>query len=320
MQVQSTNNSNTTSIPLSFTITKAAELQLQDSTKGDTVTPQEWIARELARIRHDERPRHCPDYEGLIEVIDDMSKFLKQQAPLQQQCQQQQQRWHVNEPAVPATPEAAEHDRVVAKHLLIFQQQQQEQQTGDSMSHRSAAGNSDGGGAAALNFSDLVGALVLVVQYSKRHNNTTTTASDPHPVKLVRVLDDIQIVRDHDGGKIKDVASAQQRLFSILFGKVQLTSQLVHTWKIICEWAKQLLYARNWHEWMEFGLQAFVKAKQRCVTMETLIYSPNNSSTTSSSSSSSSSATAHHHGSQIMMEQLQALLQNTHLVEKTFRA
>ncbi|KAI8144474.1 hypothetical protein BJV82DRAFT_69138 [Fennellomyces sp. T-0311] len=268
---------NTTRIPLSFTFTKNSELQLQDVTRGDSVSPQEWIARELGRIRGDVRPRHCPAYEQLLEVIDIVSRHLEQG-----NVQYQQQVY-----------DTTERDRLVAKQLLLLQQKQSDHED-------------------KLKFDDLVNAFVDVVQYSERHVLINACTSEPHPVKLVRVLEDIRNRRDQDGGRIGDREWAQRQLFLILFGKVQMTSQLVQTWKVICEWAKQLVYTGDWHGWMEFGLDAFIKAKHRRVTIEPLAQS--------TSSSSSSSASSNHHGGQIMMEQLRTLLQNTHLVEKSPRA
>ena len=254
MQIQQKNNYSNTiiSIPLSFTISKTSELQLQDSTKGDIVTPQEWIARELARIRQNITPRHCPNHESLLEVIEDMSKFLKQQVPQYQQQQQLQQ-------ATLGGIVTPERDRVIAKELLILQQQQERRwgrQRPDNNNNNTNNNNCNtcqqqnnsptrGTAIEGMKFNDLVNALIHVIRYSDRHvihnNNTSTnntnTAStqlntqgipaiprnvnnntnnnDPHPVQLVRIFDDIRILRDQDGGRIKDPILAQQQLFSI---------------------------------------------------------------------------------------------------------
>ncbi|KAI7851321.1 hypothetical protein BDC45DRAFT_516279 [Circinella umbellata] len=362
MQIQQKNDySNTTiSIPLSFTISKTSELQIQDSTKGDIVTPQEWIARELARIREDITPRHCPNHEGLLEVIDGMSKFLKQQVP-----QHQYQQATFDEIVT------AKRDRVIAKELLILQQQQERRLNNSNNDNNNNNCNTcqqhnnspiRGAPIEEMKFDDIANALVHIIQYSHRHilqnkntssNNSNTTSTqfntpdtpdtqdtltipfstnnnannnDPHPVQLVRVFDDIRMLREQDGGRIKNPILAQQQLFSILFGHVQLTSQLFNPWQIICEWAKQLIYTKDWDKWMGFGLDAFIEAKNRCVTIDTLTHnsslSPSNSSTASSSSRSSCGSDHPHqnHNGQLMMEQLQALLQSIHLVEKTFRA
>ncbi|KAI9249217.1 hypothetical protein BDA99DRAFT_542303 [Phascolomyces articulosus] len=349
MQIQ-TNDNTTISIPLSFTVSKTSDLHLQDSIKGDTVTPQEWIARELARIRHDIKPRHCPNYEGLLEVLDDMSRFLQQQVPHYQQQQTQQQIQQSPPGPVEEAAMTAEHDRMVAKQLLILQQQQQQRQQQQRWQQQSPTSPTVGSGnncntcynIGGAKFNELVNALVYVIQYHDQHFNSsnnnnintqnndsnpaiTSNKNDPNPVQLVRVFEDIRIIREQDGGKIKDPILAQQQLFFSLFGHVQLTSHLYRPWEIICEWAKQLVYTRDWHEWMGFGLEAFIKAKSRRATMNNLPYSssPSNSSTTSNSSSSSSGSSScgsNHQSGQLMMEQLQALLQNVHLVDKTFRA
>lgn len=183
---------------------------IRDCILGDLVDSHEWIARELARVRANQQPRHCIDYEALCEVIEHIQ---------------------TSSPPVPPTP--------------------------------------------AVEFGKLVDALAAIVRYSDKY------CDQSHPVKLVQVLENINGLREKDGGMIKDKALAQQRLFSILFGNVQITAQLFQTWNVICAWAKHLLDARDWHAWMAFGLDAYIKAK----TLER------------------------------NLDRLPVLLQNTHLVE-----
>lgn len=142
--------------------------------------------------------------------------------------------------------------------------------------------------APAFNETALVRALVHVLRYSKRYPG--------HPIQLVKVLDVIVNTREADGGVIRDTLSAQQRLFATLFGKVEMTAQLADTWKIICDWAKQLAYYErdDWQAWMAVGIDAYVKAKEQydlLVSEPTVINNQN------------------------VIDQIQGLLQQTHLAE-----
>lgn len=164
---------------------------IRDCISGELVDSHEWIARELERVRANQQPRHCTDYEALCEVIE----HIQTSSP----------------PPIPSSP--------------------------------------------TVEFGKLVDALSAIVQYSIKY------CDQSNPVKLVQALENINGIREKDGGMIKDTASAQQRLFSILFGNVQITAQLFQTWNVICTWAKHLLDANDWHAWMAFGLDAYIKAK-----------------------------------------------------------
>ncbi|ORY99161.1 hypothetical protein BCR43DRAFT_488834 [Syncephalastrum racemosum] len=188
--------------------TPTQQPRLKDCTTGDMLCPQEWIARELNRIMHKIEPRHCSDYDSLLQVIEDTSRYLS--GPM--------------EDSGSSEPGASYHVKDEKR---------------------------------------LVRALAHIVEYSQLPYDETKPSTFSSPHRLTQTMDDLFAQRESDGGTIQDTISAQQRLFAILFGKVQLTTDLYHTWKIICDWAKQLLHTHdpNWHTWMAFGLDAYSKAQ-----------------------------------------------------------
>lgn len=188
--------------------TPVQQPRLKDCTTGDMLCLQEWIARELNRIMHKTEPRHCSDYDSLLQVIEDTSRYLS--GPVE-----------------------------------------------------SSANSVSGASYYARDERRLVCALARIVEYSQLPYDETNPSTFSSPLRLAQAMDDLFAQRESDGGTIQDTISAQQRLFAILFGKVQLTTELYHTWKIICDWAKQLLHTHdtNWHTWMGFGLDAYSKAQ-----------------------------------------------------------
>ncbi|KAI9322448.1 hypothetical protein BX666DRAFT_2022924 [Dichotomocladium elegans] len=265
-----------TSLPLSFSMASPSDIRLKDCTLGDIVCAQEWIARELGRIQQNTKPRHCHDHEALLQVIDDMSRFLQVPGYISATDTT------ATAAAEPATMMTTVHSR---QKMPI------------------------------LRLTDMEHAWMRIVRYSQRHD---TNRLQSHPSRLVLALDGIVSRRYLDGGKVENTEAAQHQLFSILFGQVQLTSQLVGPWKMICQWAKQLVLAQDWHIWMGYGLDTFIKAKERChLTVEagtivTVICDPalsSDSPTSESSSSTPMSGTSRDY--QIMLEQLQELMINS---------
>ncbi|CAO3595334.1 unnamed protein product [Absidia cylindrospora] len=60
----------------SLTETKqSSECHINDDIEGVAIPVDEWIAKELVRIKEKQEPRHCHDYEALIEVIEEISRI-----------------------------------------------------------------------------------------------------------------------------------------------------------------------------------------------------------------------------------------------------
>lgn len=300
-------------VPMSFSPSSTSGVLLRDCTLGDTVGAQEWIARELGRIREDTKPRHCRDYEALLQVIEEMSRYV----PALSSTSNSPTSSNANKPSFPlsASSSTTQHtDNNDATFDVSI--------SSTSAPHQSSTNNKP---TTLLRFNDLEMALVHIIQYNQRCDLDTSIAatanasSFSHPARLLQTLDKLYTMRGNNGGSIGNPLAAQQHLFSILFGEVRLTSQLVAQWGIVCQWAKQLSGTQDWHGWMNFGLDAYAKAKQQCSTTTT----GNDSSTaadlqspTKSASSSSSSTTSTNREHQRMIEQLPMLLYNTHLVEE----
>jgi hypothetical protein len=75
---------------LSTETNPSPQCHINDDIEGVTIPVDEWIAKELARIKEKREPRHCHDYEALIEVIEEISRMptsmmmtMKQQPPQQ---------------------------------------------------------------------------------------------------------------------------------------------------------------------------------------------------------------------------------------------
>ncbi|ORZ07563.1 hypothetical protein BCR42DRAFT_425761 [Absidia repens] len=54
---------------------QSSECHINDDIEGVAIPVDEWIAKELARIKEQQEPRHCHDYEALIEVIEEISRI-----------------------------------------------------------------------------------------------------------------------------------------------------------------------------------------------------------------------------------------------------
>ncbi|CDH60462.1 predicted protein [Lichtheimia corymbifera JMRC:FSU:9682] len=301
-------------VPMSFSPSSTSGVLLKDCTLGDTVGAQEWIARELGRIREDTKPRHCRDYEALLQVIEEMSRYV----PALSSTSNSPTSSNANKPSFPLSASSTQHtDNDTTFDVSI---------SSSSAPHQSSTNNKP---TTLLRFNDLEVALIHIIQYNQRCDldtsiaattttlpNASSSSSFSHPARLLRTLDKLYTMRGNDGGSIGNPLAAQQHLFSILFGEVRLTSQLVAQWGIVCQWAKQLSGTQDWHGWMNFGLDAYAKAKQQCSTTGNDSSTAELQSPTKSASSSSSSTTSTNREHQRMIEQLPMLLYNTHLVEE----
>ncbi|KAG0173496.1 hypothetical protein DFQ28_007105 [Apophysomyces sp. BC1034] len=103
----------------------------------------------------------------------------------------------------------------------------------------------------------LVRAFVELFKYARLHHH--------QPAKL---LNEFEMIKDTEIGGL-DLASMQQRLFSIIFGKIQMTKGLVQTWRIICDWARHLQYTRDRKGWMLIGVNAYNTARRHVETSST---------------------------------------------------
>ncbi|KAJ8660305.1 hypothetical protein O0I10_003762 [Lichtheimia ornata] len=313
-------------VPMSFSPSSTSGVLLRDCTLGDTVGAQEWIARELGRIREDTKPRHCRDYEALLQVIEEMSRYVPALSSTSNSPTTTTASSNANKPSF-QLPASSTHHTDSDMGNTTFDVSI----SSTSAPHQSSSTNNKP--TTLLRFNDLEVALVHIIQYNQRcdldtsiaaanlpdaSSSSSSSSSFSHPARLLQTLDKLYTMRGNNGGSIGNPLAAQQHLFSILFGEVRLTSQLVAQWGIVCQWAKQLSGTQDWHGWMNFGLDAYAKAKQQCSTTTT----GNDSSTadiqspTKSASSSSSSNTSTNREHQRMIEQLPMLLYNTHLVEE----
>ncbi|KAI7886829.1 hypothetical protein K492DRAFT_176045 [Lichtheimia hyalospora FSU 10163] len=297
-------------VPMSFSPSSTSGVLLRDCTLGDTVGAQEWIARELGRIREDTKPRHCRDYEALLQVIEEMSRYVPALSTASGTPTS-----NANKSALPLSASSSStniNDTGNTTFDVSISSTSAPHQQSTNMKPT-----------ALLRFNDLEMALVHIIQYHQRCdldtnitiNASNTPSSFSNPARLLQTLDKLYAMRGSNGGNIGNPSAAQDYLFSILFGEVRLTSQLVAQWGIVCQWAKQLPGTQDWHGWMNFGLDAYAKAKQQCSTSNdssTELQSP----TKSASSSSSSNASTNNREHQRMIEQLPMLLYNTHLVEE----
>lgn len=301
-------------VPMSFSPSSSTSVLLKDCTLGDTVGAQEWIARELGRIREDTKPRHCRDYEALLQVIDEMSPYVPTLSPTSNTPTSS----HANKSSFRLSASSTDINNDTGNTTFDVSISS----TSTSAPHQQSTNNKP---TALLRFNDLNMALVHIIQYNQRCcdldtgvaiQSSNTSSPFSHPARLLQTLDELYTMREDNGGSLADPLAAQQHLFSILFGEVRLTSQLVAPWGIICQWAKQLSGTQDWHGWMNFGLDAYAKAKQQCCVGHdsTSTTDLQKHKRTSSSSSSSNTSTTREH--QRIIEQLNMLLYNTHLVEE----
>ncbi|KAI9470683.1 MAG: hypothetical protein EXX96DRAFT_365830 [Benjaminiella poitrasii] len=80
------------------------------------------------------------------------------------------------------------------------------------------------------------------------------------PRLLLAEFDQLRI--DVNLGKPIDLRQVRERLWSILFGQVQLTEHLVKVWKLMCEWVTQpsLHNHQLASRWLDLSLRAYLIA------------------------------------------------------------
>ncbi|CAO3692744.1 unnamed protein product [Rhizopus stolonifer] len=204
------------------------EVQLKDFISGQTISLNEWIQHELFRIQNNIEPRHCQSYSELVQVIEEPSRFQTHRIPLT----------NSGSAAPNALPyffsscAAQLHNLENIRRSLIADNTKQPTST------------------------ILCHAFLLLLQSCR---NTRS------PRQLLYEFDKLRLAMKQK--KEIDPTNFRVKLMSILFGKIQLTEQLIKPWQLICQW---MATSDSSQQWIQLSTGIFIIAKRLYIKKITL--------------------------------------------------
>lgn len=217
---------------------RSYEIQLKDHILGMAVGLNEWIQRELARLRRNEMPRHCESYDTLIDVIDDPTRFQSMEAVsnMNQGCC--------------CDDDGISDDENVSSSNCTFASDPDRNVKPETQSKSKTMSPPP---------IWLCRMFVDLIRYCNRGSTTIHTTSAP---KLL--LNEFEkIGNDKRRGSTINIQLFKERLLAILFGKIQLTQYLVKSWKAMCEWVSNSQIHDS--EWLELSQNAYFIAQRLCI-------------------------------------------------------
>ncbi|KAI9276016.1 hypothetical protein BY458DRAFT_506777 [Sporodiniella umbellata] len=196
------------------------EIQLKDFISGQTISLNEWIQQELFRIQHNIEPRHCKTYSQLVQVIEEPFQFQAQKVPM-------------------ISNSSAGHNTLTHFFSSCATQLHKLENIRRSLvadpTKRPTSTN-------------LCHAFLHLFQ------SCTNTHSPRH---LLTELDKIRVAMKQK----KEISPSvfRVKLMDILFGKIQLTKQLIRPWQLVCQW---MAMTDNNSLWIQLSTGIFVVAKK----------------------------------------------------------
>ncbi|KAI8357359.1 hypothetical protein EDC96DRAFT_446099, partial [Choanephora cucurbitarum] len=200
-------------------------MKLNDLVSGKVVTMNEWLCNEIYRLKNNLRPRHFESYGELVEMIqEDPGRF--------QVCNTSLPQLTVNtlspKPIVNTT---------VSTELFYSEKDQREDEE----------------------LVWLCKAFIDIMEYCDKTNHITYSNQ---PELLMKEFEELRLIVKL--GNSIDVNKFRERLCGILFGKIEMTENLVHTWRMICEWVTRppVNNHQNAVKWVNLTLGAYIAAQR----------------------------------------------------------
>jgi hypothetical protein len=235
------------------------EIQLKDSILGIAVGLNEWIRRELKRLQENQQPRHCHDYEALMEIIEDPTRFQIHPLP----------------PGVNIPPMQSVPSRDYGQDDYEYVEDDDGADADDDDDDDEDEEYDD----------DDIDSITATNTTISNTTNTTVKPSSSPPLWLCKafaellryckraskqvsapkmLLNELEKVRnDIKLGTTVDIRSFKEKLLTILFGKIQMPQHLVPAWKQMCEWVYTSIDEQSW---LKLTLNAYVVAQKLCIT------------------------------------------------------
>ncbi|KAI8885824.1 hypothetical protein K501DRAFT_331683 [Backusella circina FSU 941] len=237
------------------------EIQLKDLILGTAVGLNEWISRELKRLQENQQPRHCHDYEALMEIIEDPTRFQIHALPP-----------GINIPPMQPAPHRDYYDDDGEDEYVDDDEEEEEYDDDDTDSINTTTTTT----------------TTTSTNTNTTNNTNTTTATKPSsspPLWLCKVFAELlryckraskqvsapkmllnefeKIRNDIKLGNTVDVRLFKEKLLTILFGKIQMPQHLVPAWKQMCEWVYTSMDEQSW---LKLTLNAYTVAHKLCIT------------------------------------------------------
>ncbi|KAI8364616.1 hypothetical protein BD560DRAFT_425473 [Blakeslea trispora] len=233
-------------------------MKLNDLVSGKVVTMNEWLCNEIYRLKNNLRPRHFESYGELVEMIqEDPGRFQVGNASLPPST--------INTLTVnpnitvdiSAEPLNTEKDQSRYEELV-------DDDTIDS----------------CMNFTNIPLTTEYPIQHTKPTlqppvwlcktfinlmeycDKTNYVTYSNQPELLLREFEELRLIVKL--GNSIDINKFRQRLCDILFGKIQMTESLVHTWRMMCEWVTRppVNNHQNAVKWANLTLGAYIAAQR----------------------------------------------------------
>lgn len=208
-----------------------SEIQLKDCISGQTVSLNEWIKHELLRIQNNIEPRHCHSYSELVQVIEEPFRFQVNKASKSSHDDCSAPLSHLSDnPTFISSCAAQLHSLENIRKSLMGDNRRQ------------------------LTSTHLCHAFLKLLPYDNHAQS---------PRQLLHEFDKLRLNMKQQ--RPVDPFVFKEKLMSILFGKIQLTEQLVKPWQLICEWitaATESCDEKIAHQWIQLVGSIFIIAKR----------------------------------------------------------
>ncbi|KAG2199670.1 hypothetical protein INT47_005195 [Mucor saturninus] len=202
-------------------------VRFNDTVTGTVVTMTEWIANELYRLQNNVRPRHCEHYEELVELIQE-PKLLDS----------------LTVPSQPPPP------------LPVYDDEDDDEESEDSeKSDNIPAEATKPTHAVKPSTVILCRVFIEIIRYCSRVGGPQSN----HAPRLL--LTEFEKLRqDKKLSNAVNPIAFRENLLKILFGKIQMTEQLVKCWKYLCEWVAVSRLDQT--TWIEMSLNGYIAAQR----------------------------------------------------------
>ncbi|OBZ89196.1 hypothetical protein A0J61_02755 [Choanephora cucurbitarum] len=233
-------------------------MKLNDLVSGKVVTMNEWLCNEIYRLKNNLKPRHFESYGELVEMIqEDPGRF--------QVCNTSLPPLTVNT----LSPKLAASTTVSTEPFYSEKDQREDEELGgdEPIDTRMNYTNIPLTTEYPTQYTKptlqppvwLCKAFIDIMEYCDNTNNITYSNQ---PELLLKEFEELRLIVKL--GNSIDVNEFRERLCSILFGKIQMTENLVHTWRMICEWVTRppVNNHQNAVKWVNLTLGAYIAAQR----------------------------------------------------------
>jgi hypothetical protein len=253
------------------------EIKLNDMIDGTVKTMDEWIKNELYRIRNNIKPRHFDDYCQLVDMVnEDMIRYKAQCEPppsmalpprfvpfaLYNEDEDVEEKY-MGEDGCDTEDEDEDsnddeqEDTDEDEETCINQQEQYITKSNNSIIPNHSNINHK---QQTIQPTWLCRAFIEIMRYC------SVTKNNQAPKLLLIEFDKLR--QDIKLGKRVNVIEFRESLQKILFGKIQMTENLVKFWRLMCDWVTGPHLNSQEHalEWVNVSLNVYIAAQRLFIT------------------------------------------------------